>query len=120
VVIDIEPRGIERVTQCLGAAGLTNVTTRTADVFDLLFKSIYLIAGIGEKPSPERAMAEFHRVLRSGGTLAFSELLADPDYPRPRTLWRWTASAGFQLREKLGNLFYYTLICVKPTEAQDE
>ena len=41
-----------------------------------------MITVIGEIPVPERALREFYRVLNPGGTLAFSEVLMDPDYPR--------------------------------------
>jgi ubiquinone/menaquinone biosynthesis C-methylase UbiE len=115
VTIDIEPTLIERVRRRAAAEGVANMEARVADVFDLpfddeSFDAIYMLAVIGEIPTPERAMAEFYRVLRPEGTLAFGELLMDPDYPLPRTLTRWASSAGFRLREKAGNLFYYTLV----------
>ena len=50
------------------------------------FDAVYMIAVIGEIPEPERAMHEFHRVLSPSGTLVFSELLLDPDYPLASTL----------------------------------
>lgn len=118
VTIDIEPKMIDRVTRRAQAEGVTNVEARVADVFDLPFEddtfdAVYMIAVIGEIPNPERAMKEFYRVLAPSGTLAFSELLFDPDYPRASTLVRQAASAGFRLKEKLGNWFHYTLIFVK-------
>jgi ubiquinone/menaquinone biosynthesis C-methylase UbiE len=74
---------------------------------------VYMITVTGEIPDPVRAMREFHRVLLPSGTLVFSELLLDPDYPLASTLVRWAAPAGFRLRTKLGGLFYYTLIFEK-------
>ena len=74
------------------------------------FQGIYCI---GEIPEPGKAMREFHRVLSPSGTLAFSEFLWDPDYPRVKTLVRKAAAAGFQLKKKVGNVFYYTLIFEK-------
>jgi ubiquinone/menaquinone biosynthesis C-methylase UbiE len=119
VTIDIELTLIERVRRRAEAEGVANLEARVADVFDLpfddaSFDAIYMLAVIGEIPTPERAMAEFYRVLRPRGTLAFGELLMDPDYPLPRTLTRWASSAGFRLRQKVGNLFYYTLLFEKP------
>lgn len=118
VTIDIEPRMIERVQHQIQAAGITNVEARVADVYDLPFDDgtfdlVYMIAVIGEIPDPERAMREFRRVLSPSGTLVFSELLLDPDYPLVRTVVRWAASAGFRLRKKVGNFVYYTLIFEK-------
>jgi ubiquinone/menaquinone biosynthesis C-methylase UbiE len=118
VAIDIESRMIERVRARAGAEGVANVDARVADVYDLpfdggSFDAAYMIAVIGEIPDPDRAMREIHRVLVPGGTLAFSELLMDPDYPRASTLIRKASAAGFRLREKVGSFFYYTLVFEK-------
>ena len=118
VAVDIEPKMIERVERRAQAEGITNIEARVANVHDLpfddeTFDAITMIAVIGEIPQPERAMREFHRVLRPAGTLAFSELLWDPDYPRASTLTKKAAAAGFRLKRKIGNLFHYTLIFEK-------
>lgn len=121
VAVDIEPRMVERVQARARAEGVDNVEARVADVYDLpfdegAFDAAYLIAVIGEIPEPERALAEFHRVLRPGGTLAFSEVLLDPDYVRAATLMRRAAAAGFRLRERVGGFFAYTLVFEKSTK----
>ena len=61
-------------------------------------------------------MKEFFRVLSSQGTLVFSELFSDPDYPLPVTIERMAESSGFQRRKKIGNFIYYTLIFEKSSE----
>ncbi|MBN1937000.1 MAG: class I SAM-dependent methyltransferase [Anaerolineae bacterium] len=118
IAIDIEPKVIERVQQAAQTAGASNVEARVGNVHQLdfdnnTFDAIYMIAVIGEIPRPECAMAEFCRVLRPGGTLAFSELLMDPDYPLAQTLTRWASSAGFAVKNKVGNLWAYTLVFEK-------
>ena len=118
ITIDIEPKMIERVKDRAQMEGMKNMEARVADVFDLPFEdgyfdAIYMIAVIGEIPTPERAMREFHRVLSPQGTLAFSELLLDPDYPLAVSIERMANSVGFHLKEKIGNFFYYTLIFEK-------
>ena len=75
-----------------------------------VFDRVYMITVIGEVPDPDRAIQSFYRVLKSGGALAFSELLTDPDYPLASTLIRNARAAGFSLQEQLGNFFHYTLI----------
>jgi len=116
--VDIEPRMIERVEARARREGITNIEARVADVYDLPFDDsafdiVYMIAVIGEIPDPKRAMKEFRRVLSPTGTLVFSEIFLDPDYPRARTLERLANGAGFHLKEKVGNFFYYTLIFIK-------
>jgi ubiquinone/menaquinone biosynthesis C-methylase UbiE len=115
VTVDIEPRMIERVRKVARRKGVTNIEAFVASVYDLPFEDrtfdlIYMIAVIGEIPDPERAMGEFQRVLSSRGSLVFSELFMDPDYPRVSTIVKWAKSKGFRLQEKVGNFFHYTLI----------
>lgn len=115
VTIDIEPKMIERVKKRIQEEGITNIDARVADVFDLPFEDgvfdlAYMIAVIGEIPTPERAVSEFRRVLKTGGSLAFSELLMDPDYPLAKNLVRLAESEGFQVKNKLGGFGSYTLV----------
>jgi ubiquinone/menaquinone biosynthesis C-methylase UbiE len=118
VTIDIEPKMIERVERLALVENVKNIEARVADVYHLPFDDgtfdvIYMITVIGEIPDPDKAMKEFYRVLSAMGSLVFSELLPDPDYPLAETLIRKAESAGFQLRDKIGNFFYYTLIFEK-------
>jgi len=65
---------------------MANIYGVVADVYRLPFMErqfdlIYLIAVIGEIPRPDKALVEFKRVLSETGSLVFSELIFDPDYP---------------------------------------
>ncbi len=116
--IDIEPKMIERVRQIAQAEGVTNLETRVADVYQLPFAdgefdAIQMITVISEIPEPERAMRECSRVLSPTGTLAFSELFFDPDYPLASTVIRWAEAAGFRLKQKSGNFLAYSLVFEK-------
>lgn len=118
IAVDIEPKMIERVTQRAQAEGVTNLEARVANVYELPFQdgtfdAACMITVISEIPDPERAMGEFYRVLTPSGTLAFSELLFDPDYPLAQTLIRQAGQAGFRLKKKHGNFFSYTLVFEK-------
>ena len=125
VTIDIEPKMIERVKKRIQDEGITNIDARMADVFDLPFEDgafdlVYMIAVIGEIPSPERAVREFRRVLKTGGSLAFSELLMDPDYPLAKSLIRLAESEGFLLKNKEGGFGSYTLVFGKEADKVTE
>ncbi len=118
VTIDIEPKMIERVQRRIEAEGVTNIDARVADAYDLpfgdeSFDMVYMITVINEIPDIPRALAEFHRVLKPSGTLVFSELFMDPDYLWAATLTRKVQAKNFHLKEKIGNIFYYTLIFEK-------
>lgn len=121
VTIDIEPRTVERVEQRLRKEGITNVEARWANVYDLPFEdnyfdAAYMIAVFGDIPDPEKALSELQRVLKPGGTLAFSELLFDPDYSLAKTLIRKASAAGFRLKRREGHILYYTLVFEKADE----
>ena len=118
VAIDIEPKMVDRVRRKAEKEGLTNIEVHVANAHcipfeDEKFDLIYMITVMGEIPSPERALREFNRVLSPAGTVAFSELFPDPDYPRASTLIRLATGAGFKMKKKIGNIFYYTLIFEK-------
>jgi ubiquinone/menaquinone biosynthesis C-methylase UbiE len=118
VAIDIEPRMIERVQRKIQAAGVANVEARLADVYALPFEddaidAAYIITVVGEIPEPERAMKEIRRVLKPGGTVSFSELFIDPDYPLSSTIIRWARAAGLRLRQRFGSFLSYTLVFEK-------
>ena len=75
-----------------------------------------MIAVISEIPDPQRALGEFYRVLKPAGTLAFSELITDPDYPLARTLIQRATAARFRLSRRLGNFLAYTLVFERTQE----
>jgi ubiquinone/menaquinone biosynthesis C-methylase UbiE len=121
VAVDIEPKVIERLQKRIRSEGTTNVEARVADVYELPFEDssfdlIYMIAVINEIPDIPQALKEFFRVLRPSGTLVFSELFSDPDYPLAGKLTKRVESANFRLEKKVGNFFYYTLVFSKTSE----
>jgi len=110
--VDIEPQAIAILRQKIQS--LTNVEARVGDACELEFPDgsldlAFLVAVLGEIPGPVRALREIHRVLKAHGVLSITEMLPDPDYPFRGTVVRWCREAGFELAEKGGNFFYYTL-----------
>lgn len=112
--IDIENKMIERVKKRMEIENVKNVTAEIANVYKLPYQNcsydlIYMIAVFNEIPDQEKALTEFHRVLKPNGLLVLSELFMDPDYPLSNTLIKKVQSLPFKLKEKIGNFFYYTL-----------
>lgn len=117
--IDIQPEVIAGLRRRIRSENVENVEGRIEDVYHLPFEddsldAAFMITVIGEIPEPVRAMSEIYRVLKPGGTLAFSELLLDPDYPLPNTTLQRAVPVGFFLKEKTIDWMSYTLLFEKP------
>jgi SAM-dependent methyltransferase len=114
VAVDIQPQMIAAVEKKAQQAGVTNVETHVASAYDLPLEEgsvdrAFLVTVLPEIPDQHRALLELYRVLKSGGVLSITEEFLDPDYPLARTTIRWAGEAGFELAERHGNWFVYTL-----------
>ena len=112
--VDIAPPLVEKLKAKVRRLGLDNVEARVGDACalpfdDETFDLVFLISVLGEVPDRVGALQEARRVLKPDGTLSITEFLPDPDYPLQRTVVRWAERAGFELTERHGNLFCYTL-----------
>jgi ubiquinone/menaquinone biosynthesis C-methylase UbiE len=114
VAVDIQPKMIADVERKARAAGLSNVETHVASAYDLPLEDesmdrAFLVTVLPEIPDRQWALAELHRVLKPDGVLSITEEFLDPDYPLARTTIRWAEKAGFELAERHGNWWVYTL-----------
>jgi ubiquinone/menaquinone biosynthesis C-methylase UbiE len=114
VAVDIQPRMIAAVEEKAREAGVTNVETHVASAYDLPLDDgsvdrAFLVTVLPEIPDRQRALVDLRRVLKPGGLLSITEEFLDPDYPLARTTIRWAREAGFELAERHGNWFVYTL-----------
>jgi SAM-dependent methyltransferase len=119
VAVDIQPQMIAAVEKKTREAGLTNVKTHVVSAYGLPLEDgsmdrAFLVTVLPEIPDRHRALLELHRVLKPGGVLSITEEFLDPDYPLARTVVRWAGEAGFELAERHGNWFVYTLNFRKP------
>lgn len=78
------------------------------------FDRAFLVTVLGEIPDKRGALAELSRVLRTGGVLAVTESLPDPDYVRAPALRRLAEAAGFRAGERFGGWREFTQHLVRP------
>jgi SAM-dependent methyltransferase len=114
VAVDIQPQMIAAVQRKARQEGVTNVETHVASAYGLPLEDesvdrAFLVTVLPEIPDRRRALLELHRALRPGGVLSITEEFLDPDYPLARTTICWAREAGFELAERHGNWFVYTL-----------
>jgi ubiquinone/menaquinone biosynthesis C-methylase UbiE len=111
---------IAAVEQKVYESRLSNVETYIADAAHLPINDgsvdrAFLVAVLPEIPDRKRTLNELRRVLKPGGVLSITEEFLDPDYPLAKTTIRWVEEAGFELKERHGNGWLYTLNFRKPT-----
>jgi ubiquinone/menaquinone biosynthesis C-methylase UbiE len=114
VAVDIQPKMISALESRVREAGLHNVEAYTAAAGQLPLDEgsvdrAFMVTVLPEIPDKQLALSELHRVLKPNGILSVTEEFLDPDYPLPQTTIRWATEAGFQLVERHGNWWAYTL-----------
>jgi ubiquinone/menaquinone biosynthesis C-methylase UbiE len=82
---DLTPSMLEQVEMLAAERGLTNISTREADVEKLPFDDASFDLVVSRYsahhwPHPETAMREFARVLKPGGAFILSDIVASEDY----------------------------------------
>jgi ubiquinone/menaquinone biosynthesis C-methylase UbiE len=114
IAVDIQPEMIARVEERVREAGLSNVETHVAGAYELPLENesidrAFVVTVLPEIPDRNRALAELWRVLKPGGRLSVTEEFMDPDYPFPLETIRRVEAAGFELVQRFGNLWIYTV-----------
>lgn len=114
IAVDIQPEMIARVEERVREAGLSNVETHVAGAYELPLESesvdcAFVVTVLPEIPDQNRALAELWRVLKPGGLLSITEEFIDPDYPFPFETIRRVEAAGFELVQRFGNFWVYTV-----------
>jgi hypothetical protein len=76
--IDIAQSAVVEATKSVHSNGLTNVTVRQADIFDLPFAAesfdhVFLCFVLEHLPDPERALQSLKNILKVGGTITVIE-----------------------------------------------
>jgi ubiquinone/menaquinone biosynthesis C-methylase UbiE len=111
---DIQPEMLDTAKKRLTKSGLTNVDYHLCDGdrFDLPdggFDVIFLVTVIGEVQNQEAYLCEFHRLLKPGGLLSFSEQAGDPDKLSTKEVRAQAECAGFVFDKQYGSEWNYTI-----------
>lgn len=114
IAVDIQPEMIARAQRRAREAGLTNVEAHVASAYRLPLESggvdrAFLVTVLPEIPDQDRALAELRRVIKPGGQLSITEEFTDPDYPFLFEATRRVEAAGFELVQRFGNFWVYTI-----------
>jgi ubiquinone/menaquinone biosynthesis C-methylase UbiE len=114
VAVDIQPEMISALQSKVREARLRNVETHVAAAHQLPIEDnsidrAFMVTVLPEIPKKRQALSELRRVLKPNGILSVTEEFLDPDYPLPRTTLLWVREAGFELVERYGNWWTYTL-----------
>lgn len=78
ISIDISPESLKKAEENVRAAGITNVTFRQADIFNLpfgpaSFDHIFICFVLEHLADPTRALSQLRQLLKDGGTLTVIE-----------------------------------------------
>ena len=99
--VDLQPGMLELLARRLSENAVANAEMIVADatrlpLADACVDLAFLVTVLGEVPDRPAALAELRRVLKPGGTLAFTETLGDPDYVFQGSLRDLGRAMGFQ------------------------
>jgi ubiquinone/menaquinone biosynthesis C-methylase UbiE len=114
IAVDIQPEMIAQLEERIRKANLTNVETHVASAYELPLANesidrAFLVTVLPEVPDQKRALSELQRVLKPGGQLSITEEFIDPDYPFPAETIRRVEAAGFELEQRFGGFWVYTV-----------
>ena len=114
IAVDIQSEMIAKLERNVRRANLTNVDTKVASAYELPLEDscvdcVFFITVIGEIADPLRALREAYRVLKPDGMLSITEDFIDPDYNWPGETTRLIEGAGFEITDRFGSFWLYTL-----------
>lgn len=120
--VDIQPAMLKQLERKLSRAenrNIRNIELKQAGAYDLPFADgsldlVYMVTVLQEVPDRGRALRETKRILKTGGILALTEILLDPDYPLRSKTIKLGQGEGFMLDGNQGNLWNYTVRFKKP------
>jgi len=120
--LDIQPDMLKQLQEKLSRPenrDIKNIELINSSADELPFADgsldlVCMVSVLQEIPDRQKALKEVKRVLKPGGVLAISEVLADIDYFLKSTTIKMATRAGFILDKALGGIWNYTVRFIKP------
>ena len=114
IAVDIQSEMIAKLERNVRRASIANVATKVASAYEIPLEDscvdcVFFVAVIGEIAEPQRALREAYRVLKPDGMLSVTEDFVDPDYNWPGETTRLIERAGFEITDRFGSFWLYTL-----------
>jgi ubiquinone/menaquinone biosynthesis C-methylase UbiE len=121
VAIDLQDAMLRHARARADKAKLTNIEFHRAKLGDNelnfgAFDRAVLVTVLGEIPDRDAALRELFGVLKPGGVLAVTEVIADPHFQSRRRVLARAAAAGFREKARIGGRWSYTLYLERPVE----
>ena len=122
LALDVQEGMIQKAKGRVAEAGLTNVDFLVGGLGqgklpNSAFDRALLVTVLGEIPDRVGALREIYASLKPGGFLSITEVLPDPHYQPLRRVVALAGQVGFQVRERHGSWFAYTVNVEKPDGA---
>jgi ubiquinone/menaquinone biosynthesis C-methylase UbiE len=119
VALDLQPGMIAKARARAAKADLSNIDYLVAPLGQgalprSQFDRALLVTVLGELPDKVAALQEIRSSLKPGGFLSITEVLPDPHYQSIRKVGNLADQAGLRFRNKIGNLFVFTVNLERP------
>ncbi|MDK2980755.1 MAG: hypothetical protein PWQ55_1102 [Chloroflexota bacterium] len=117
--VDLQAEMLARVRAKAEAEQLDNITYVQADpqgahLPDDTYDCAILVTVLGEILDQQRALREVYAVLKPGGMLSITEVIADPHFQSREKVLDLARAAGFEEQARFGGRWSYTLNFRKP------
>lgn len=119
LALDVQEGMIRKAKEKVAEAALTNVDFLVGGLGqgklpNSWFDRALLVTVLGEIPDRVGALKEIYASLKPGGFLSVTEVLPDPHYQPLRRVAALARQVGFQVRDRHGSWFAYTVNLEKP------
>lgn len=119
MAVDIQPAMLEKAKARAERANLANIRFHQGVLGPKAlhlgpFDRAVLVTVLGELENPEAALRDIFEMMKAGGVLAVTEVIADPHFQNQKTVRALAAAAGFREKKVVGGRYSYSMYFEKP------